>query len=224
MKQWHLKIMTLLVLPAWSHFALASEPRQPQEPLYKNDFQQAEPGSVPPELMLIEGTWAIAEEGGRKFLELEGAPPIVSPVLFGPTRKENIAVSARIHGTRSGRRFPSFGVGLGNVSGSYRLMVSPAKKAIELFKGETLQTSLPYDWNSGKWMEVYLQIRPVKEGEWKIEGLVWEEDQERPQEWTLTWEEKAEIRSGKASIVGVPYSGTPIRFDEIQVLHAREKP
>jgi hypothetical protein len=55
-------------------------------------------------------------------------------VLFGPTETADVQVSARIHGTGKGRRYPTFGVGLSGVGG-YRLQVSPAKKLVELYRG-----------------------------------------------------------------------------------------
>src|SRR5688572_18653775 len=111
--------------------------------LYQNDFEKAEVQKVPEEMMVMEGGFAVAEEGGNKFLELPGAPLETFGVLFGPTETNGLSVSARVFGTGKGRRFPSFTVGLNGVGG-YKLQISPAKKTVELYRGEELLTSAAY--------------------------------------------------------------------------------
>src|SRR6266705_5565560 len=111
---------------------------QQAKPLYENDFEQAALDKVPDDFLVLDGQFAVKEEGGNKFLELPGAPLDSYGALFGPTETEDISVSARIFGTGKGRRYPTFGVGLnGQGTSAYRLQVSPAKKALELFKGDT---------------------------------------------------------------------------------------
>src|ERR1051325_6506786 len=125
---------------------------QEAKPVYENDFEQAPVDKVPDDFLVLDGQFAVKEEGGNKFLELPGAPVDAFGVLFGPTEKEGAAVSARILGTGKGRRYPAFGVGLnGQGSAAYRLQVSPAKKALELFKGDEVKSTVPYEWKSGAW-------------------------------------------------------------------------
>src|SRR5947208_7508729 len=123
---------------------------QEEKPLYENDFEQSELDKVPGDFLVLDGQFAVKEEGGNKFLELPGAPVDTYGVLFGPTEKEGIAVSARIFGTAKGRRYPTFAVGLnGQGAAAYRLQVSPAKKALELFKGDEVKATVRYEWKSG---------------------------------------------------------------------------
>src|SRR5687768_16301605 len=103
--------------------------------LYENNFEKAAVGSVPEEFVVIDGDFVVKEEEANKFLELPGAPLETFGVVFGPNEKENVVVTARIFGTGKGLRFPTFGVGLGG-QGGYRLQVAPAKKAIELYRGD----------------------------------------------------------------------------------------
>src|SRR5881396_1767412 len=125
---------------------------QQAKPLYENDFEKAALDKVPDDFLVLDGQFAVKEEGGNKFLELPGAPLDAYGVLFGPTEKEGIAVSARIFGTGKGRRYPTFAVGLnGQGAAAYRLQVSPAKKALELFKGDELKATVSYEWQSGAW-------------------------------------------------------------------------
>ena len=94
---------------------------QEQKSLYENNFDKAELNKVPDDFLVLDGQFAVKEEGGERFLELPGAPLDTFGVLFGPTEKEGDAVSARIFGTGKGRRYPTFAVGLnGQGTSSYR--------------------------------------------------------------------------------------------------------
>jgi hypothetical protein len=134
--------------------------------------------------------------------------------LFGPATNAGTCVSARIQGTAKGRRFPSFGVGLNGPSG-YKLKVSPAKNALELDKGDDTLASVPYDWKSGAWTMFRLRVRAAGEQRWKIEGKAWPQTGSEPKEWMIAVEEKTPPHPGRASLWGSPYSGTPIRFDDL---------
>ena len=192
------------------------------EAKYQNDFQKAELDSVPPELMVLDGEFVVKEEGGNKFLELPGAPLDTFGLLFGPNAKENVAVSARIFGTGTGRKLPAFDVGLNGVGG-YKLRMSPAKRALELYRGDAQKTTVPLKWESGKWTHLKLQVLKSGEKEWKIEGKYWQEGGQEPAEPTLKFVDSDAPISGRASVSGMPYSGTPIRFDDFVVSEARQK-
>lgn len=183
--------------------------------LYRNDFEKAKPGAAPEDLMVLEGGFAVAQEGTNKFLELPGAPLETFGVLFGPTETNGFRVSARVFGTGKGRRFPSFAVGLNGVGG-YKLQVSAAKKMIELYRGDELLTSAPYQWESGVWTMLRLQTRPGKDGA-SIQGKAWKQGAPEPKDWTLSHMDKTEPPPGRSSLWGAPYSGTPIRFDDLVV-------
>jgi hypothetical protein len=124
-----------------------------------------------------------------------------------------------VFGSGKGRRFPTFAVGLNGVGG-YKLQVSPAKKLIELYRGEEMLRSVPFQWESGTWTVLRLQSRKVKDGEFAIEGKAWKHGAAEPKEWTISHTDKTEVPAGRASIWGAPYSGTPIRFDDLTVTKA----
>ena len=200
-------------------------PAQTTKPLYENSFERAELDKVPDDFLVLNGQFGVREEAGNKFLELPGAPLDSFGVLFGPTEKEGVAVSARIYSTNKGRRYPTFAVGLnGQGVSAYRLQVSPAKRALELYRGEEVKGSVPFDWQSGTWTKLCLQVRKVKEGEWKVEGKVWMDGGGEPAAWRVSFDEKEQPVAGKASIWGSPYATTPIRFDDLVVKSANEKP
>ncbi len=202
-----LALITTLALP------LAA---QDAKPVYENNFEKAELDKVPADFLVLDGAFEVKADGGNRFLELPGAPLDTFGVLFGPTEKDGLAVSARIFGTLKGRRFPSFGVGLNGVGG-FRLLVSPAKKLVELYKGDDVKLTAPFEWQTGVWAKLKLQLRKVKDGEWKVEGKVWPESAKEPAAWTITFDETAETPAGRPSIWGNPFSGTPIRFDDLVV-------
>lgn len=188
------------------------------KPLYENDFEKTEAGKVPEEIMVLGGEFVVKADGTNKVLELPGAPVESFGVQFGPAEKDSLVVSARIFGTSKGRRAPAFGVGLGGVSG-WKLQLSPSKKALELLRDTELKVSVNFDWKSGEWTQLRFQIRAIKDGEWKIEGKAWQGDTEL-KEWMISFDEKEEPVSGKASVLGSPFAGTPIWFDDLRVERA----
>ncbi len=184
--------------------------------LYENNLEKAEADKLPDEFMVQDGNFFVKDFGTNKVLELPGAPVETFGLFFGPTENSESAVSAKIFGTAKGRRFPTFGVGLNGPSG-YRLMIAPAKKSLELYRNEELQTSVPCEWKSGEWLNFKLQLRKVKESEWFVEGKVWSAGAKEPGAWCLTFNDKTEPVAGRASIWGSPFSGTPIDFDGLAI-------
>jgi hypothetical protein len=217
--------MLAVILAVFTGQAAAQENKAQAaaKPLYENNFEKAAVNSVPEEMLVLDGAFAVKQEGDNKFLELPGAPLDTFGALFGPTEKEGLAVSARVFGTGKGRRFPTFGVGLNGVNG-YKLQVSASKKSIELFRGEEVKASVPYEWESGKWTHLRLQIRKTKDGEWSVSGKVWVAGSAEPARPAIEAVEKEEPLPGRSSIWGSPYSGTPIGFDDLRVAPASGQP
>lgn len=183
---------------------------------YENDFEKATLGSVPEEFLVLEGGFAVREEAGNKFLELPGSPLDSFGILFGPTQQSGQFVGARIFGTSKGRRSPTFGVGLNGVAG-FKLQVSPAKKQIELLRGESVVASASFEWASGKWLVLRLQLRPGPDGAHQLEGKAWVEGTDEPKDWLISLPVTGLPPAGRAMILGSPYSGTPIRYDDLKV-------
>ena len=206
------KYLAIATLVACSASVFAAEPKT----LYANNFEKADIGKVPDDFLVLDGGFAVQEEGGNKFLELPGAPLDTFGLLFGPTETNNVSASARIFGTGKGRRFPAFAVGLNGVGG-LRLQVSPAKKLVELYRGEDVVATAPYTWESGAWTMLRLDVRKIKEGEFKVQGKVWKQDAKEPPAWTIDYKLMGDLPAGRAAIWGNPYSGTPIRFDDLSV-------
>ena len=188
---------------------------QGSKTLYENNFEKASLDNVPDDFLILEGAFAVKQDGTNKFLELPGTPPETFGALFGPTKPDGVAVSGRILGTGKGRRSPTFAVSL-NGAGGYRLQVSPAKKSLELYKADLVKSVVSFDWQSDKWTLFRLQVRKVKDGEWKVEGKVWTQGGPEPA-WQITMDEKEAPLPGRAGLWGSPYASTPIRFDDLVV-------
>ena len=186
------------------------------EVVYRQDFTGLKPGDLPEEFMVLEGPFTVQEADGQKFMELAGAPLETFAVLFGPAHQENWGVQARFQGTAKGRRFPVFALGLGGMAG-YRLEVVPARKTLELFKGEEVRASVAFDWTDGAWTWLRLRIRKTGDLSWRVEGKAWRDGSPEPAAWMIGWDEKDTPLTQRASVWGKSFSGTPIRFDDLVV-------
>ncbi len=187
-------------------------------PIFAEDFSQVAVGGMPEGFLILnDNNFQVKEEGGNRFLHLPGAPLDDYGVMFGSGSREDWGAQARFHGTRQGRRFPAFGVSVNGVAG-YRVQVAPAKRAIELFKGDQVKASVAYEWESGTWTLIRIQVKKTGEGKWLVQGKAWPEGAREPGEWMVTWEETESPIAGRAAVWGKPFSGTPIQFDDLKVL------
>jgi len=75
-----------------------------------------------------------------------------------------------------------------------------------------------FEWISGEWyfLELIVQ-RKDGNSEWRLEGRVWPETNHRPRRAQLKAKVPGDKLGGKASIIGNPYSGKSILFDDIEV-------
>lgn len=190
--------------------------------LYSNDFEKAEAGKLPEGFLALNGDFVVKGLGTNKVLELPGAPLDSFAAQFGPAESVDVAVVARIHGTAQGRRSPTFGVGVGG-AGGWRLQVSPGKKSLELFKDQELKASTAFNWKSGTWTRLRMQLRKVKDGTWRVEGKAWADGGTEPMDWLLGFDEMEQPIAGRASVLGAPFSGTPIWFDDLVVKRTAAK-
>lgn len=191
-----------------------------EAPTYVNDFEQAEVGATPADVMVLMGDFSVRREKDNSFLELPGAPLESFGLFVGPEKASPSACGARIYGTRTGKRFPEFGVGLGGASG-FKLWLMPAVNELQIVRNDQVLAAVPYSWASGTWTVFRLQIRPAGEGKWRVEGKAWESGKTEPAAWMVGTEVTQPPPQGRASLWGVPYAETPIRFDDLVVGAAR---
>lgn len=186
---------------------------------YMEDFEQVEVGQTPEEMMVLAGEFAVAEDGGNKFLQLPGSPLESYGLLLGPDPAASI--HARIRATKTGKRTPEFGVGLGGAAG-YKLWLMPAVNELQIIKGEQRVARAPYPWTSGTWTLMRMRLRTLPDGKTRIEGKAWAQDQQEPRDWTIVFDDPDDRSKGRASIWGTPYSDTPIAFDDLRITTAAE--
>ncbi len=204
----------LRLFPFAAVLALAAA--EPAKPLFHDDFSKAEVGKPPAEMMVMSGDFAVREDAkDGKFLELPGEPLETFGLLFGPVPAGEVTAGARFFGTKKGRKFPAFGISLGGVGG-YRVQVSAAKKMLEVFQGDEARQSVAYEWQDGSWTSLRVQVRKAG-AEWVVEGKAWPAGTPEPAAWTITFTTKEEPPAGRAGIWGSPFSGTPIRFDDLDL-------
>ena len=201
---------------------LAAARAEDPKPLYTNNFSQVETGKAPEDFLILDGGWIVKEEGGGKVLELPGAPLDTYGALFGPTTKSDIAVTARVLSTKKGRRFPTFGLGLNGQSG-YRLQVAPGKGELELYHGDDLLAHVPFEWKSGEWTLLRLQITHSG-AVWKVAGKAWSKGTPEPEQPLITSTEDKEPAPGRSAIWGSPYATTPIQFTDLVVTKLPAQP
>lgn len=190
---------------------------QGAKPLFDESFSAAKVAEVPESFLVLDGQFAVREEEGNRFLELPGAPLESFGVLFGPNEAEGVEVTARILATKSGRKFPTFAVGLNGVGG-YKVRVAPAKNALELVKGDDVKASVSFKWASGQWTAFRLSVRKSGAGV-RIVAKAWQGADE-PKEPLLQHDEGEKLPPGKAGVWGMPFAGTPIRFDDLKITAA----
>lgn len=188
------------------------------KPIYENNFESATVDKTPEGTMAIAGDFLVKQEGGNKFLELPGEPLDTFGILFGAAGQGDLSATAKFFGTKTGRKFPAFGVSLGGVGG-YRLMMSGGKKMLEIFKADEVVKSVPFEWTSGAWTTLRLQVRKAGAG-WIVEGKAWPSTGAEPKDWQITLELTEAPVAGRAGLWGSPYSGTPIRFDDLVIAPA----
>ena len=183
---------------------------------YVNDFSTAAVGKPPADVQIAGGAFVVAERDGNKLLELPGEPLDTCGLLYGPAQPPEASASARIQGESMGKRFPEFGIGVGDIGG-YKLMLLPGQNKLELRKGDdaVAAADLPQPWASRAWMTLKLQTRKGDGGKWRVEGKVWPGGQPEPPAWTVSLEATGAPPAGRASVWAIPFSGKSVRFDDL---------
>lgn len=187
--------------------------------LFEERFDRVQGGAIPDSFTVLDGQFAVQGEGAERCMVLPGAPLESFGFLFGPAAVSGREVQARIHGTKTGRKYPTFAAGLNGVNG-YKVRVSPAKNAVEIVVGDAqeVRASAPFAWKSGEWTTLRLRVTPAAQGV-RVEAKAWQGTSE-PAGWTLTFDAPETPPSGMAGAWGMPFSGTPIRFDDLVVTDA----
>jgi hypothetical protein len=200
----------------------ASAPATQESPaLYRNDFEKAEIDTLPDEFLVLEGEFKVREIEGNRVLELPGSPLSTFGLMFGPRESVGVELRARFLTGASRRRFSTFGVGLGGVSG-YHLRVSPGKNKLEIVQDEEPIADAEYKWKPDVWTMAAMRIRKSGDKQWVIEGKVWQKGEDEPKEWKIAHTIDQEPPTGQPSIWGIPYASKPILFDDLAVMETKK--
>ncbi|MEZ5300159.1 MAG: hypothetical protein R3F11_05760 [Verrucomicrobiales bacterium] len=183
---------------------------------FRDGFDEAAVGEEPDGLFVVSGTPVAAEVAGNKVLEVKAEPLEETGALAGPTVKGAGAVEARFWAEKKRRSSPRFGVGMHGTSG-YRLRVVPARKKLEVVKGDEVVAEADFDWKAGAWCHLRFEIASGGEGKVALKGYAWAEGSEAPEKPTVSAEAEGEPATGKASVWATPYAGLPIYIDDISV-------
>ena len=62
-----------------------------------------------------------------------------------------------------------------------------------------------------------LAAMPNPDGGWLIRGKAWLDGDPEPGTWTIAAKDSAAPPPGKPSVWGIPYAGTPIGYDDLEV-------
>jgi len=206
--------MKKLALLALGMAALSGQVCAADTVLFEENFNALPSGALPKGFLALAGEFSVVVEGEAHYLELPSSPLDTFGVLFGPASAEPCTLEGRFFGTKTGRKFPTFGLSLRG-AGGYRLQVSPGKGQLEIYKGDDPLLGVPFAWQSGSWTHLKLAFRRQGAG-WIIEGSAWTEGGTAPTEPQIRWEVATDIAAGRAAIWGSPYSGTPVRFDDLR--------
>jgi len=173
-------------------------------------------GEPPKEVFVVDGTIKIAAHEGNKAIVIDPNPITDASAQLGSSAAGSASIEARILATKRGRSTPRFGVSVHGLSG-YRLLVNPAKKALELVKNDQTLATLPHTWSSGTWLKLKLEAKKGAADAWIITGKVWPADAAEPAEPIIKHEDKALKGQGKCAIWATPFSGEPVFFDDIKI-------
>jgi hypothetical protein len=196
----------------WTQRRCAGQQSQPV--LFQCDFQQIAPGPLPEEFKALRGEFTIKEEQGNRFVELEVHELNTFGVAIGPERGAETSLRARLRGWPSGKRFPEFGIGLGGTRG-FQLWLMPAMGELQVRRDNRILARAPFNWRSGTWINMQIDIRSAGEGHWVVAGKAWLDTEKEPANGMVEHQFGEAPPNGQASLWGTPYSEKPIQFDDV---------
>lgn len=206
--------MKRLLLAASLFAATALHAQQLQTFVFKaDDWAEGEP---PKEVFVVDGTIKIAARDGNKAIVVDPNPITDASAQLGTSAAGNASIEARVFAIKRGRSTPRFGVSVHGMSG-HRLIVNPAKKSLDLMKGDQTLATVPLAWTSETWVKVKLEAKKAAGDAWTITGKAWPADAAEPAEPLIKHEEKSLKGQGKCAIWATPFSGEPVFFDDIHI-------
>lgn len=173
-------------------------------------------GEVPAEVFVLDGKVSIAEKDGGKAIMIDpGTELVEASAQIGESAAGNALIQARVFASKKGRSSPRFGISVHGMNGP-RLYVNPAKKQIELVRGDQLLASAPFVWVSDSWLNLRLEVTKGEGDKWAARAYVWPQNGQKPTD-SLKHEVTGLKGQGKCTLWATPYSNTPIYFDDLHI-------
>lgn len=174
-------------------------------------------GEVPAEVFVLDGKVSIAEKDGGKAIMIDpGTELVEASAQVGDSASGSAVIQARIFASKKGRSSPRFGISVHGMNGP-RLYVNPAKKQLELVRGDQALASLPFAWASDAWLNLRLEAKKTGGDKWNVTASAWADKETAPAAPQLKHELSGLKGQGKCTLWATPYSNTPIYFDSIQI-------
>lgn len=180
-----------------------------------DDWSEGEP---PKDVFVVAGVVKIAPRDGNKAIVIDPGTELVdASAQLAVSAAGNASIEAKILATKRGRSSPRFGVSVHGMSG-HRLIVNPAKKALELVRNDQTLATVPFSWTSAAWVKVKLEAKKDATGDtWLITGKAWPADAAEPAEPLIKNADKNLKGQGKCALWATPFSGEPVFFDDIHI-------
>ena len=178
---------------------------------------------IPDDFFVMEGFFQVKKLGNNYGLYLRPIPLETKTMLFGPEIKGGLQVQADMFSAKSGRTYPSFGIGSHGISG-LQLRFSQNRKGgvLQLIYNETqLLSSSECEWTTDQWSRMKMKVVPAgknKEGRviYDIYGKCWTLKEKEPG-WQIHYKGDLVLDEGQSSIIGIPYSGAAIFYDNLTI-------
>lgn len=173
-------------------------------------------GEVPKEVFVVDGTLKIGARDGNKAIVVDPNPITDASAQLAESASGNATIEARVLALKRGRSTPRFGISVHGMSG-HRLIVNPAKKLLEIVKGDQTLASVPYTWTADAWMKLKIEAKKGEGTAWTITGKAWPADGAEPAEAQVKYDDKNLKGQGKCALWATPFSGEPVYFDDIKI-------
>lgn len=174
-------------------------------------------GEVPAEVFVLDGKVSVAEKDGGKAIMIDpGTELVEASAQLGDSAAGNAVIQARVFASKKGRSSPRFGISVHGMSGP-RLYVNPAKKQIELVRGDQTLVSAPFTWTSDAWLNLRLEVKKGEGDKWAVKAYAWPDKDTQPADAVLKHELSGLKGQGKCTLWATPYSNTPIYFDDLKI-------
>lgn len=185
-------------------------------PLYANNFEKSEVGKTPDDLLILDGTFEVAQEEANRVLALPVQGLEEHGFMCGPARADGVEIVVRIRAEKLKRQYPQMGVGLYGRDG-LRLKFTAASGEVALTSAQGSLAKATVAWTSGAWMWFKLRAELQADGTRQVRGKVWADGQPEPAAWTVEAATKEELESGKSSVWCAPFSNTPAAVDDVTI-------